>query len=629
MGHHSWVFCEWAPIGFGNSSNPVLLTINSFPDIRLWTVPSSWRLNQLQLLCDLTDPIRASKEFKDCAPSLTSYQACFADDNQTCIISAGPLLYYFAFTSTDTGVVCQLVGVSIYKSVITSLCWKSGMLVVGDENGEIGGVTVGSVELVPAEPSSLPVEPSPFPVEPSSLPVEPSSLPTEPNNAPSVLDSLDHQADVMNPTNATSTTNATIPPTNTTPPQATQNDEDWKEDRPFRFEGESSPLWTVQSPSPLPTLSLRWEFQLPSLYRQPFALQASVQSIRRAGDALFATDGVTIAQLTWNSLWEVARRVEIPEGVAFFGVTGAGSSIQCVTKTFAYQVVDLLSSRTLCRHSLMEDFPSVSDMFFVGGVPLGGEEPGVLLACQVITQQRTTSVDLLRQQLVIRSLAVQNGLSDAYSADSVEMSHGTPHLCPTPALLTLYPNAIQRFLPQLWSEATNDLRQEQLLHAAVSKCILEEQTWWTESRDDAVARFLDLRRALWSEALLQRKEPLALWLAKVLRGEEEEASRSQWMRPCPCCGEPSLLHWGHASWCLLRWIDDYCPLSLAETITDRQTVCPCCQTTYRTDGKCVYCGLALLRVTETNRERRVDRYRINSCRTHPSLTDWNVLSFVC
>lgn len=588
MGHHSWVFCEWAPMGFGNSSNPVLLTIDSFPDIKLWTLPSSWRLNQLQLLCNLTDPICTSKEFKEYAPSLTSFQACFADDNRTCIISIGPLLYYFVLSSAETGVVCQLVGVSIFKSVITSLCWKSGMLIIGDENGEMGGVTVCFSELVSAL-SSLP---------PSS-PISHSPA-------------------------------ATQTPSNPDTPEPEPKDEDWKEAHAFHFDGESAPLWSVESPSPVPVLSLRWEFHLPSLYTQPFVLQASVQSIRHAGDALFATDGVSIVQLTCGATWEITRRIEVSEGVAFFDVLETGSSVQCITKTFVYEVIDLLSARTLYRHALVEDFPSVSDVFFVGGTALAGEEPGVLLACQVITQQRTTSVDLLRQQLVIKALAVANGLSDTYCVDSAERPQTTlSQLCLTPVALMLYPSAVQRFLPQLWSAAANDLRQKQLLHVAVCRCLLEGESWWTESPDDAVAQLLALRRSLWADALLQRKEPLALWLAKVLRGEEEEASRTLWMLPCPCCGEPSLLHWGHASWCLLRWIDDYCPLSLAETVTDRQTVCPCCQTTYRTDGKCVYCGLALLRVTETSRERRIDRYRINSCRTHPSLTDWNVLSYVC
>ena len=588
MGHHSWVFCEWAPMGFGNSSNPVLLTIDSFPDIKLWTLPSSWRLNQLQLLCNLTDPICTSKEFKEYAPSLTSFQACFADDNRTCIISIGPLLYYFVISSAETGVVCQLVGVSIFKSVITSLCWKSGMLIIGDENGEMGGVTVCFSELVSAL-SSLP---------PSS-PISHSPA-------------------------------ATQTPSNPDTPEPEPKDEDWKEAHAFHFDGESAPLWSVESPSPVPVLSLRWEFHLPSLYTQPFVLQASVQSICHAGDALFATDGVSIVQLTCGATWEITRRIEVSEGVAFFDVLETGSSVQCITKTFVYEVIDLLSARTLYRHALVEDFPSVSDVFFVGGTALAGEEPGVLLACQVITQQRTTSVDLLRQQLVIKALAVANGLSDTYCVDSAERPQTTlSQLCLTPVALMLYPSAVQRFLPQLWSAAANDLRQKQLLHVAVCRCLLEGESWWTESPDDAVAQLLALRRLLWEDALLQRKEPLALWLAKVLRGEEEEASRTPWMLPCPCCGEPSLLHWGHASWCLLRWIDDYCPLSLAETVTDRQTVCPCCQTTYRTDGKCVYCGLALLRVTETSRERRIDRYRINSCRTHPSLTDWNVLSYVC
>ena len=588
MGHHSWVFCEWAPMGFGNSSNPVLLTIDSFPDIKLWTLPSSWRLNQLQLLCNLTDPICTSKEFKEYAPSLTSFQACFADDNRTCIISIGPLLYYFVLSSAETGVVCQLVGVSIFKSVITSLCWKSGMLIIGDENGEMGGVTVCFSELVSAL-SSLP---------PSS-PISHSPA-------------------------------ATQTPSNPDTPEPEPKDEDWKEAHAFHFDGESAPLWSVESPSPVPVLSLRWEFHLPSLYTQPFVLQASVQSICHAGDALFATDGVSIVQLTCGATWEITRRIEVSEGVAFFDVLETGSSVQCITKTFVYEVIDLLSARTLYRHALVEDFPSVSDVFFVGGTALAGEEPGVLLACQVITQQRTTSVDLLRQQLVIKALAVANGLSDTYCVDSAERPQTTlSQLCLTPVALMLYPSAVQRFLPQLWSAAANDLRQKQLLHVAVCRCLLEGESWWTESPDDAVAQLLALRRSLWADALLQRKEPLALWLAKVLRGEEEEASRTLWMLPCPCCGEPSLLHWGHASWCLLRWIDDYCPLSLAETVTDRQTVCPCCQTTYRTDGKCVYCGLALLRVTETSRERRIDRYRINSCRTHPSLTDWNVLSYVC
>ena len=575
-------------MGFGNSSNPVLLTIDSFPDIKLWTLPSSWRLNQLQLLCNLTDPICTSKEFKEYAPSLTSFQACFADDNRTCIISIGPLLYYFVISSAETGVVCQLVGVSIFKSVITSLCWKSGMLIIGDENGEMGGVTVCFSELVSAL-SSLP---------PSS-PISHSPA-------------------------------ATQTPSNPDTPEPEPKDEDWKEAHAFHFDGESAPLWSVESPSPVPVLSLRWEFHLPSLYTQPFVLQASVQSIRHAGDALFATDGVSIVQLTCGATWEITRRIEVSEGVAFFDVLETGSSVQCITKTFVYEVIDLLSARTLCRHALVEDFPSVSDVFFVGGTALAGEEPGVLLACQVITQQRTTSVDLLRQQLVIKALAVANGLSDTYCVDSAERPQTTlSQLCLTPVALMLYPSAVQRFLPQLWSAAANDLRQKQLLHVAVCRCLLEGESWWTESPDDAVAQLLALRRSLWADALLQRKEPLALWLAKVLRGEEEEASRTLWMLPCPCCGEPSLLHWGHASWCLLRWIDDYCPLSLAETVTDRQTVCPCCQTTYRTDGKCVYCGLALLRVTETSRERRIDRYRINSCRTHPSLTDWNVLSYVC
>lgn len=575
-------------MGFGNSSNPVLLTIDSFPDIKLWTLPSSWRLNQLQLLCNLTDPICTSKEFKEYAPSLTSFQACFADDNRTCIISIGPLLYYFVLSSAETGVVCQLVGVSIFKSVITSLCWKSGMLIIGDENGEMGGVTVCFSELVSAL-SSLP---------PSS-PISHSPA-------------------------------ATQTPSNPDTPEPEPKDEDWKEAHAFHFDGESAPLWSVESPSPVPVLSLRWEFHLPSLYTQPFVLQASVQSIRHAGDALFATDGVSIVQLTCGATWEITRRIEVSEGVAFFDVLETGSSVQCITKTFVYEVIDLLSARTLYRHALVEDFPSVSDVFFVGGTALAGEEPGVLLACQVITQQRTTSVDLLRQQLVIKALAVANGLSDTYCVDSAERPQTTlSQLCLTPVALMLYPSAVQRFLPQLWSAAANDLRQKQLLHVAVCRCLLEGESWWTESPDDAVAQLLALRRSLWADALLQRKEPLALWLAKVLRGEEEEASRTLWMLPCPCCGEPSLLHWGHASWCLLRWIDDYCPLSLAETVTDRQTVCPCCQTTYRTDGKCVYCGLALLRVTETSRERRIDRYRINSCRTHPSLTDWNVLSYVC
>lgn len=575
-------------MGFGNSSNPVLLTIDSFPDIKLWTLPSSWRLNQLQLLCNLTDPISTSKEFKEYAPLLTSFQACFADDNRTCIISIGPLLYYFVISSAETGVVCQLVGVSIFKSVITSLCWKSGMLIIGDENGEMGGVTVCFSELVSAL-SSLP---------PSS-PISHSPA-------------------------------ATQTPSNPDTPEPEPKDEDWKEAHAFHFDGESAPLWSVESPSPVPVLSLRWEFHLPSLYTQPFVLQASVQSIRHAGDALFATDGVSIVQLTCGATWEITRRIEVSEGVAFFDVLETGSSVQCITKTFVYEVIDLLSARTLCRHALVEDFPSVSDVFFVGGTALAGEEPGVLLACQVITQQRTTSVDLLRQQLVIKALAVANGLSDTYCVDSAERPQTTPsQLCLTPVALMLYPSAVQRFLPQLWSATASDLRQKQLLHVAVCRCLLEGESWWTESPDDAVAQLLALRRSLWEDALLQRKEPLALWLAKVLRGEEEEASRTLWMLPCPCCGEPSLLHWGHASWCLLRWIDDYCPLSLAETVTDRQTVCPCCQTTYRTDGKCVYCGLALLRVTETSRERRIDRYRINSCRTHPSLTDWNVLSYVC
>ena len=588
MGHHSWVFCEWAPMGFGNSSNPVLLTIDSFPDIKLWTLPSSWRLNQLQLLCNLTDPICTSKEFKEYAPLLTSFQACFADDNRTCIISIGPLLYYFVISSAETGVVCQLVGVSIFKSGITSLCWKSGMLIIGDENGEMGGVTVCFSELVSAL-SSLP---------PSS-PISHSPA-------------------------------ATQTPSNPDTPEPEPKDEDWKEAHAFHFDGESAPLWRVESPSPVPVLSLRWEFHLPSLYTQPFVLQASVQSICHAGDALFATDGVSIVQLTCGATWEITRRIEVSEGVAFFDVLETGSSVQCITKTFVYEVIDLLSARTLYRHALVEDFPSVSDVFFVGGTALAGEEPGVLLACQVITQQRTTSVDLLRQQLVIKALAVANGLSDTYCVDSAERPQTTlSQLCLTPVALMLYPSAVQRFLPQLWSAAANDLRQKQLLHVAVCRCLLEGESWWTESPDDAVAQLLALRRSLWADALLQRKEPLALWLAKVLRGEEEEASRTPWMLPCPRCGEPSLLHWGHASWCLLRWIDDYCPLSLAETVTDRQTVCPCCQTTYRTDGKCVYCGLALLRVTETSRERRIDRYRINSCRTHPSLTDWNVLSYVC
>lgn len=575
-------------MGFGNSSNPVLLTIDSFPDIKLWTLPSSWRLNQLQLLCNLTDPICTSKEFKEYAPLLTSFQACFADDNRTCIISIGPLLYYFVISSAETGVVCQLVGVSIFKSVITSLCWKSGMLIIGDENGEMGGVTVCFSELVSAL-SSLP---------PSS-PISHSPA-------------------------------ATQTPSNPDTPEPEPKDEDWKEAHAFHFDGESAPLWSVESPSPVPVLSLRWEFHLPSLYTQPFVLQASVQSICHAGDALFATDGVSIVQLTCGATWEITRRIEVSEGVAFFDVLETGSSVQCITKTFVYEVIDLLSARTLYRHALVEDFPSVSDVFFVGGTALAGEEPGVLLACQVITQQRTTSVDLLRQQLVIKALAVANGLSDTYCVDSAERPQTTlSQLCLTPVALMLYPSAVQRFLPQLWSAAANDLRQKQLLHVAVCRCLLEGESWWTESPDDAVAQLLALRRSLWADALLQRKEPLALWLAKVLRGEEEEASRTLWMLPCPCCGEPSLLHWGHASWCLLRWIDDYCPLSLAETVTDRQTVCPCCQTTYRTDGKCVYCGLALLRVTETSRERRIDRYRINSCRTHPSLTDWNVLSYVC
>lgn len=575
-------------MGFGNSSNPVLLTIDSFPDIKLWTLPSSWRLNQLQLLCNLTDPICTSKEFKEYAPLLTSFQACFADDNRTCIISIGPLLYYFVISSAETGVVCQLVGVSIFKSVITSLCWKSGMLIIGDENGEMGGVTVCFSELVSAL-SSLP---------PSS-PISHSPA-------------------------------ATQTPSNPDTPEPEPKDEDWKEAHAFHFDGESAPLWSVESPSPVPVLSLRWEFHLPSLYTQPFVLQASVQSICHAGDALFATDGVSIVQLTCGATWEITRRIEVSEGVAFFDVLETGSSVQCITKTFVYEVIDLLSARTLYRHALVEDFPSVSDVFFVGGTALAGEEPGVLLACQVITQQRTTSVDLLRQQLVIKALAVANGLSDTYCVDSAERPQTTlSQLCLTPVALMLYPSAVQRFLPQLWSAAANDLRQKQLLHVAVCRCLLEGESWWTESPDDAVAQLLALRRSLWADALLQRKEPLAIWLAKVLRGEEEEASRTLWMLPCPCCGEPSLLHWGHASWCLLRWIDDYCPLSLAETVTDRQTVCPCCQTTYRTDGKCVYCGLALLRVTETSRERRIDRYRINSCRTHPSLTDWNVLSYVC
>ena len=462
------------------------------------------------------------------------------------------------------------------------------MLIIGDENGEMGGVTVCFSELVSAL-SSLP---------PSS-PISHSPA-------------------------------ATQTPSNPDTPEPEPKDEDWKEAHAFHFDGESAPLWSVESPSPVPVLSLRWEFHLPSLYTQPFVLQASVQSIRHAGDALFATDGVSIVQLTCGATWEITRRIEVSEGVAFFDVLETGSSVQCITKTFVYEVIDLLSARTLYRHALVEDFPSVSDVFFVGGTALAGEEPGVLLACQVITQQRTTSVDLLRQQLVIKALAVANGLSDTYCVDSAERPQTTlSQLCLTPVALMLYPSAVQRFLPQLWSAAANDLRQKQLLHVAVCRCLLEGESWWTESPDDAVAQLLALRRSLWADALLQRKEPLALWLAKVLRGEEEEASRTLWMLPCPCCGEPSLLHWGHASWCLLRWIDDYCPLSLAETVTDRQTVCPCCQTTYRTDGKCVYCGLALLRVTETSRERRIDRYRINSCRTHPSLTDWNVLSYVC
>ena len=122
----------------------------------------------------------------------------------------------------------------------------------------------------------------------------------------------------------------------------------------------------------------------------------------------------------------------------------------------------------------------------------------MLLACQVITKQRTTSVDLLRQQLVIKALAVANGLSDTYCVDSAERPQTTlSQLCLTPVALMLYPSAVQRFLPQLWSAAANDLRQKQLLHVAVCRCLLEGESWWTESPDDAVAQLLALRRLLW------------------------------------------------------------------------------------------------------------------------------------
>ena len=558
--NHIPVLCQWAPKGFGDFPNPLLLTADLFPLIRIWTTPSSLLLRQMEVLCDLSELITSSESYRQTCSSVTTIQVAFSEDSHSFVISVEAVVFFFSMTCVDHEVTIHFWGSFTYDTVITSLCWMNSELVFGTATGGLCGIAPGFVNTdkeITQVSNTMEEEGTPYNREQNIIQAESAKL----------LDS------------------------------------------PFRLQGgETYFMWSLVLMSveyvKMDSSNTNILWKLSSIYTEDIPLQSSIQSIQRVGSSLLVSDGVSICWINIKN-GEVIKQwiFEVREGISFFTAGNDTPLIQCITKRFHYKVIDLTQSRILMDHCLAEDFSRYSDVIYLGSASL--QAPAVLVASQVITSQRTTSVDMTRQLLVIKSYGFMK------------------ELCSQSAVV-LVQQMVLESLQEIWERIPTASTQElQCIHIYISVNMRQGKAWWFGPQMGAVEKLLALRRRLWLEALRQQPSVGSQWICKELEGYPE--GLPEVLNECICCGEKTFLHKNHTSWCLLQYIDDYCPLTFLPIITGEVLVCPCCYIAYLQGEECVFCGLRLIRAIQYQRTNAISRQRINEYHCNSCMVDWNVL----
>ena len=521
-------------------------------------MPSSFFLKQMEVLCDLSELITSSELFQQSCSSVTTIQAAFSDDHSLFAVSVEAAIFFFSMTCNDHEAMIQFQGSFTCNTVITSLCWLNDELVLGTASG-------GLLSIVPhiLDTSKVVTQPS----DTMEIQDEESSYQSDPKTSQEEMTSLQ-----------------------------------------FRLQGgEMHSLWSLvltplESARGSANVEILWNIS--SIHEIEMPLQPSIQWIQQVGKCLLVSDGVRIVWIDTKN-GELIRQwfFDVTEGVAFCTAISETPLIQCITKQFHYQVIDLAQSQILVNYSIPSDFARYSDVIYLGSASF--QTSAILVASQVITSQRTTSIDMTRQLLVLKSYGLMN----------------TEWL---PSTVVLTQQMARESFATIWEQIPAASTQElQCVHIYVSVMMRQGKPWWFGSQTDAVDKLLTLRRRLWLEALRSRSDAGSRWICRQLEGSSEEPL-DEWTE-CECCGEKTFLHRNHASWCLLSSIDDYCPLSFQPIPTGEVLVCPCCYIAYLQGEECVFCSLRLIRVLQYQHANTISRRRINEYRCNSCMVDWNIL----
>lgn len=368
-------------------------------------------------------------------------------------------------------------------------------------------------------------------------------------------------------------------------------------------------------------------WKLLSLLELPHFLQPYVSDLVTTSDGILASDGtqLSLIQVDAQNQPSVKARHLIPEGILFFHPLHAMTRIAVVTRRFQYQEIAFDQTVPLLEYPLTSFFASVSDFAVLDATAIPTARSGVVLLTRTVTEHRHSTVDMMRQ------------LQGACS-----LSHILPCVEWVPSVV-LQDQAVLPLLREAWREvrarqAVDHVRL-QAVHVLAAKRLHLGDNWVLDEEDpEPVDTLLLCRRRLLEAAMEAQDDPGARWVRQVLwtepqqqlRAMEEARDESACSR-CPCCNELTFLHWGHQEWCVLKYVDAYCPLSFRPTVVENTWLtCPCCKVKYCKGETCVYCGLHLIRTVCGKPGHFVlTRDRLNRERRTASLTGWNVLSCVC
>ena len=141
-----------------------------------------------------------------------------------------------------------------------------------------------------------------------------------------------------------------------------------------------------------------------------------------------------------------------------------------------------------------------------------------------------------------------------------------------------------------------------------------------ENQDERSDALLAIQRQLLI-AYHQAHESLqSKWLLFKL-GVIADAEKPE--RDCESCKRKVIVHEGHAEWCSLGQIDQYCWFSLKPILSSNVRICPCCLHIFLEGDVCLFCNLRLIK-TQCLSSEKIGRERLFWSRKTLA-SEWNCM----